>query len=170
MDRVLAVVTCGLLAGCYFYEPLRTTEPQVGTRVAAELTGYGSDTLARYVGPSVTSVRGYVVSAENTNVVLSVTSVTDRYGQEQSWRGERVRVPRLAIQDFQQRRFSLGRTLLLGAALVGGSVAAWEVTLHIDGDESIHASISIPVAGPPTHREAQQKAIKLLQVFLNEAS
>ena len=72
-------------------------------------------------------VRGYLVSAENTNFVLSVTSVTDRYGQEQSWRGERVRVPRLAIQDFQQRRFSLGRTLLLGAALLGGSVAAWDI-------------------------------------------
>src|SRR5205823_12337478 len=102
MDRILTVLVWGLLAGCYFYEPLRTTEPQVGTRVAAELTGYGSDTLARYVGPSVMSVRGSVVSAENTNVVLSVTSVTDRYGQEQSWRGHRVRVPRRAIPELQQ--------------------------------------------------------------------
>ncbi len=111
MGRLIPLIVCGLLAGCYFYEPLRTTEPQVGTRIAAELTGYGSDTLARYVGPSVTSVRGYVVSAENTNVVLSVTSVTDRYGQE----------------HFQQRRFSLGRSLLLGAAFLGVTVAAWDV-------------------------------------------
>src|SRR3989442_15700891 len=123
MDRFLAVVPCGLLAGCYFYEPLRTTQPQVGTRVAAELTGYGSDTLARYVGPSVTSVRGYVVIAENTNVVLSVTSVTDRYGQEQSWRGERGGVPAPAIPDVQQRRVSPGPPLLLGAAPLGGSGA-----------------------------------------------
>src|SRR5207253_9544832 len=127
MGRISAVVACGLVGRWYFSEPLRTAGPAVGTRVAAELTGYGSDTLARYVGPRVMSVRGYVGSAEDTNVVLSVTSVTDRYGQEQSWRGERVRVPRLAIQDFQQRRFSLGRTLLLGAALLGGSVAAWDI-------------------------------------------
>src|SRR2546429_8788466 len=93
MGRFIPLIVCGLLAGCYFYEPLRTTEPQVGTRVAAELTGYGADTLARYVGPSVMSVRGYVVSAENTNVVLSVTSVTDRYGQEQSWRGWQAGLP-----------------------------------------------------------------------------
>src|SRR5947199_5205471 len=119
MGRLIPLIVCWLLAGCYFYEPLRTTEPQVGTRVAAELTGYGSDTLARYVGPSVTSVRGYVVSAENTNVVLSVTSVTDRYGQEQSWQGERVRVPRLAIQDFQERKFAVGRSVLVGAAYMG---------------------------------------------------
>jgi hypothetical protein len=47
-----------------------------------------------------------------------------------------------------------------------GSVAAWEVTFQLDGDEALHAAISIPVAGPS---EAQQKALKILQVFLNDA-
>jgi len=50
-----------------------------------------------------------------------------------------------------------------------GSVAAWLVTFQLDGDESIHAAISIPVAGPPTHREAQEKALKTFEVFLNDA-
>jgi hypothetical protein len=50
-----------------------------------------------------------------------------------------------------------------------GSVAAWQVTFQLDGDESLHAAISIPVAGPPTHHEAQQKALKILQVFLSGA-
>ena len=50
-----------------------------------------------------------------------------------------------------------------------GSVAAWEVTFHLDGDESLHAAISIRLAGPPTHQEARQKALKILQVFLNDA-
>jgi hypothetical protein len=31
------------------------------------------------------------------------------------------------------------------------------------------AAISIRLAGPPTHHEAQQKALKMLQVFLNDA-
>ena len=51
-----------------------------------------------------------------------------------------------------------------------GSVAAWLATFELAGDNSIHAAISIPLAGPPTHREAQQKALKMLQVFLNDAS
>jgi hypothetical protein len=51
-----------------------------------------------------------------------------------------------------------------------GSVAAWLVTFELDGDNSIHAAISIPLAGPPTHHEAQQTAVKMLQVFLNDAS
>ena len=50
-----------------------------------------------------------------------------------------------------------------------GSVAAWQVTFDLDGDDSLHAAISIPLAGPPTHHEAQQKALKILQVFLNDA-
>ena len=50
-----------------------------------------------------------------------------------------------------------------------GSVAAWDVTFHLDGDESLHAAISIRLAGPPTHHEARQKALKILQVFLNDS-
>jgi hypothetical protein len=51
-----------------------------------------------------------------------------------------------------------------------GSVAAWQLTFQIDGDESLHAAISMGVTGPPTHQEAQQKALKILQVFLDDAS
>src|SRR5262245_43932397 len=35
--------------------------------------------------------------------------------------------------------------------------------------DPIHAAISVSVAGPSTHQEAQQKALKLLQVFLSDA-
>ena len=66
-------------------------------------------------------------------------------------------------------QITLKSTQHTGMALsTEGSVAAWEVTFQLDGDE-LHASISIPVAGPPTHHEAQQKALKILQDFLNDA-
>ena len=54
--------------------------------------------------------------------------------------------------------------------LIEGSVAAWLVKFQLDGDNSINAAVSIPLAGPPTHREAQEKAFKILQVFLNDAA
>ena len=50
-----------------------------------------------------------------------------------------------------------------------GSVAAWQVTFHLDTEKFLHAAISIPVAGPTTHHEAQQEALKILQVFLSDA-
>jgi len=126
MRRLPSLVAVAALAGCYVYRPLDTVEPRVGTRVSADLTDGGSDTLARYVGPGVTSLRGGVVSTEGAAVTLAVTSVMDRSGQQQFWRGEPVRVPRAAVRDFEQRRLSLGRSVLLGAALLGSSVVAWE--------------------------------------------
>ena len=126
MRRLFSLVGVAALAGCYVYRPLDSVEPRVGTRVSADLTDGGSDTLARYVGPGVTSLRGGVLNAERAAVTLAVTSVMDRSGQQQFWKGEPVRVPRAAIRDFAQRRLSLGRSVLLGAALLGSSLVAWE--------------------------------------------
>jgi hypothetical protein len=42
-----------------------------------------------------------------------------------------------------------------------GSVAAWQVTFQLDAENLLRAAISIPVAGPTTHHEAQQEAIKI---------
>jgi hypothetical protein len=44
-----------------------------------------------------------------------------------------------------------------------GSVAAWQVTFELEEDESVHAAINIRLAGPPTHHEARQKTLKILQ-------
>ena len=55
------------------------------------------------------------------------------------------------------------------APSVEGSVAAWLATFELDGDNSIHAAISIPLTGPPTHHEAQEKALHILKVFLTDA-
>src|SRR5207247_11285291 len=112
------------LAGCDVYRARDTVQPRVGARVSADLTDVGSDTLSRYVGPGVTSLRGGVVSAEQAAVTLAVTSVMDRSGQQQFWKGERVRVPRAVVRDFEQRRLSVGRSVLLGAALLGSSLVA----------------------------------------------
>src|SRR5438105_9752447 len=50
-----------------------------------------------------------------------------------------------------------------------GSVAAWQVTFQLDAEKLLRVAISIPVAGPTTHHEAQLEALKILQVFLGDA-
>jgi hypothetical protein len=122
---VLLLVACLLPVGCYTYLPLGTLEPQVGTQVSAELTWRGSDTLAAAVGPGVTTVRGAVLQADPAAVILAVASVANHSGQQQFWRGEPVRLPRGSVQGFEERKFSVGRTVLLGAAFLGSSLAAW---------------------------------------------
>lgn len=120
------LLVSGVLSGCYVYVPLRVVEAPVGSHVEADLTPYGSDTLARYLGPGVNTLRGDIVTAESSIFVLSVTSVEDRAGRVTSWSREQVLVPRGVIVTLQQRRFSLGRSVILGAALVGGSMATWQ--------------------------------------------
>jgi hypothetical protein len=62
-----------------------------------------------------------------------------------------------ARDEITARQFGLENTMTVqiapkstqhtGMALsTQGSVAAWEVTFHLDGDESVHAAISIPLA------------------------
>jgi hypothetical protein len=55
------------------------------------------------------------------------------------------------------------------AASTEGSVAAWQAAFQLDADNSLRAAISFPLAGPSTHQEAQQKALKILQAFLSDA-
>lgn len=126
MRRSLAASGCLLLAGCYVYRPASAVAPAVGSRVAAELTGEASDTLARFLGPNVTTLRGDIVGTSDAGVLLAVTSVQDRSGQDRSWKREHVRLDWGAVRGFQRRQFSLSRSVLLGLALVGGSVMSWE--------------------------------------------
>jgi hypothetical protein len=124
--RWLPACGCALLAGCYVYRPAAGVAPEVGSHVAAELTGRASDTLSSFVGPGVTTLRGDVIGASDSGVILAVTSVQDRSGREQSWERERVRIDWGAVRGFQQRHFSPSRSVLLGLALVGSSVLSWE--------------------------------------------
>jgi hypothetical protein len=46
-----------------------------------------------------------------------------------------------------------------------GSVAAWEVTFHLDGDESVHAAISIPLADCPRIMKLDRRHSKYCRSF-----
>jgi hypothetical protein len=116
------VATMAGLAGCYKYTPLATTDPAPGTRVAVELAPAGTDTLARFVGPNVIRIEGRVLQAGGSDLLLAVSVVRKRNGEEDFWKGETVSIPRGTISGLRQRRLATGRTLLLaGAVAVAGA-------------------------------------------------
>jgi hypothetical protein len=91
-------------------------------RVAVNLTAAGTDTLARYVGPNATDIEGRVLNARGSDLLLAVSVVRKRNGEEDFWKGEAVSIPQAAISRLQQRRLAVGRTLLLvGAVAVAGA-------------------------------------------------
>jgi hypothetical protein len=116
--------TLPLLGACYFYDSVEQPAPVAGTRIEAELTGAGSDQLASQLGPEIATLRGHLLETDHSSLLLSINSVTVRNHERTSWKGEQVRIPLSTVSRVQQRKFSLGRTLLLGGAAIGGLVAA----------------------------------------------
>jgi hypothetical protein len=86
----------------------------------------GSDTLARFVGPNVTGIEGRVLQVTASDLLLAVSVVRQRNGEEDFWKGETVSIPRGVILGMRQRHLSTSRTLLLAGAVAaaGATVGA----------------------------------------------
>lgn len=102
--------------GCYGYYPTSAPGP-VGRDVEVALTDSGSVVLARQIGPSVNAMVGRLVSDSGNAVVVSLASVRQRDGNETSWKGEHVSVPRPLVAHLTERKFSRGRTAVFGSLL-----------------------------------------------------
>ena len=137
---------CAALSACYAYTPLAEPEPIVGSHVSAELTSAGTDTLTRAIGPGIQSLQGRVLANSDSEVVLSVRTVTARGGEEVYWKGEAVQLPKMSVGRMQQRRFSLGRSLVMAAGVIGAAWFAWDAFASGGSDQS---SRSGPVGGTP---------------------
>jgi len=51
-----------------------------------------------------------------------------------------------------------------------GSVATWIVTFALEGTEMIRTLIAVPVKGPPSHQEAQQKHLNNYRSFSSKVA
>lgn len=121
-----------VLAGCSYYRPLATTTPAPGMAVSIALTELGSDSLARYLGPDVGDIRGRLLSMDDSSYMVSVSGVDLRHGLVLGWKGERVVVARSLVGGLAERRFSLGRSLLVGGLSALGFVVSVEAFKAVD--------------------------------------
>jgi hypothetical protein len=112
-----------LLNACYHYVPLAQPDVATTTLVSAELSPQGAVEMAAAIGRDIRKVRGRVLDADGESITLAMISVSDGRGIDTEWKGEPVRFPRRFLADIAQRRFSLGRTLLISGAAFGGAVA-----------------------------------------------
>lgn len=107
-----------LLAGCYEYEPIRTTSSPVGQPVRLTLTDAGSVNLAAEIGPSVEALGGKLLDDSGSAYLVALSESRKRNGIEMDWRGEQVSISKSLVADIQQRQFSRTRTGVLSAGLV----------------------------------------------------
>jgi len=123
MRAAIVIATACVTAACYDYNPLTTPSPEPGTYVAATLTDSGAEELARYLGPNVFVVRGRYLGDSDRGLLVSVSSVETKGGNELGWAGETVALPVNSIASLEVRRLAKGRSVLLAGVGVTGLVA-----------------------------------------------
>jgi len=132
--RVAAIAACSAVSvGCYRYTPIDAeAPPALGTEVRVRLTDAGAVALAPLVGNRVELVDGRLVSAADTAVTLSVSTTTDRLGNEAPWRGEEVAIPRAMFTGLEKRTLDRGKSYLVGG-ITAGVVAAVGIGFSVAG-------------------------------------
>ncbi|MES2523335.1 MAG: hypothetical protein V4617_11600 [Gemmatimonadota bacterium] len=135
-----------LQAGCYTYAPLQLSEPRPAKTVGVVVNDRGRTLLGERVGALTDRIDGTIISVDSANVVMTVSRVTDLRGKSSTWTGERITIPRDAIQGFRERKISKLRTLLLlgGAALA--IVATLATSLDLFGDGVAESKLPPPIS------------------------
>jgi len=93
-------------------------EPAPGVEFQFELNDQGRIAVAKSLGPEVKDVAGALVSQNPTALVLAVRDVTYLKGETIHMQGEQVTINRDQVQSVTEKRFSLGRSAILTAAIV----------------------------------------------------
>jgi hypothetical protein len=154
---LLSIAGTALLVGCYTLQPT-STAPQPGNEIALDINDVGRVGLGGPMGPSIRQVEGRLVSKNDSDYVLAVTDVHLLDGGDQVWHGESVHVKSDYVSSVYERKFSMARSVALGAAGVG-VVAAIATTSLVGlgstdrgtttpGDTSQSTRIPRPVRAP----------------------
>jgi hypothetical protein len=119
--RFVVCLSLLLATGCYTLQPVRGgVAPEAGTRVDVELNDAGRAALGPQIGPEVDRIDGTLLQQDSAGVMLAVKHIVGLNGSVQVWSNETVRVEPSHIRNLSRRRFSPGRTAVLGAVGVGG--------------------------------------------------
>lgn len=114
------VASVAVITGCYTLRPALGTTPEVGSLVAFDLNDAGRVALGGSMGPEIAQVEGRLMEKDNGDYLLAVSSVRLLRGGEQVWSGEQVRLKPEYLGTTYEKKFSMGRSIALGAIGVGG--------------------------------------------------
>ena len=119
MSSSWMIVTVAILMGaqgCYEYVPVDSPSSTVGKLVELKISDPGRVGLAPRFGPGLDRVEGRLVAQRDSDLTLSVISVTSLEGENTKWSGESVNLNRGFIRTVSSRRISTTRTAILAAA------------------------------------------------------
>lgn len=102
--------------GCYEYVAVDRPTDTVGKLVQLRITDPGRVSLASRFGPGLDRVEGKVVSQRDSDLMVSVLSVTNVDGENTRWSGESVQLNRSFVGTVKSRRISPTRTAVFATA------------------------------------------------------
>lgn len=105
--------------GCYTLQPTGGTLPEPGTVMGFDLTDAGRVVLGGSMGPEIGQIEGRLVNKEADEYVIAVSAIHFLRGGQQVWHGEKVRVKTEYVSSLYERRFSVPRSVAMGAAGIG---------------------------------------------------
>jgi hypothetical protein len=134
--KLSAALALVLTSACYDVQPMVTSTPAVGTRLALSINDTGRLALGGTMGPEIRRVEGNLLNRENNEYVLAVTGVNLLNGDFQKWDGETVRIQANMVNGLYERKFSKGRTIAFVGlvALAAATIKVPWVKSQLDGD------------------------------------
>ena len=146
----IAIVVLSGTGACYEYVPVEGSAAPVGNLVELKISDPGRVGLAQRFGPGLDRVEGRLVAQGDTDVTVSVVSVTSLEGANTKWSGESVNLNRGFIRAVSSRRVSPLKT----SALV---VAAGAVLYFTAGKALIGGGKDPPEPGDPIDPPLQRR-------------
>src|SRR5262245_1749180 len=107
----IPVLAMNLFAACYRYVPTPSTDIIIGGAYRGYFTLEGSQNVARLVGENVQRFDGRIITVNDTAYLVSM-SATQKRADPRSvvWAGERLVIPKNAVNKFELRELDRGRT------------------------------------------------------------
>jgi hypothetical protein len=122
-----------LVAACYRYSPATNVTPSNGDIVRLELSAAGMARLSSVLGRDAVAVEGAILAVDDTSYAMSVSATHQRENHSTvSWAGERIVIPRSAVQSMERRSLDKKKTWLVAGLIVLGAFAAKAIVSGFD--------------------------------------
>jgi hypothetical protein len=135
------------VGGCYSYTRYGFDRPAPGTAVEVTLNDLGRVAMEQRVGAEVLTIEGLVSDVTDSSFVLRAQRVVSLDGSSTVWSNEPITIRLEHVRQVRERRFSVGRTVLLAGTAVGVMTLTFGRSLIGLADASSNGRPGEPPAG-----------------------
>jgi hypothetical protein len=131
------VLALTLFSACYRYVPTTTPDVIVGGAYRGHFSAEGSRAVAPLIGENVERFDGRIITVTDTAYLVAMSATLKRSEARQTvWTGERLLIPRSAVNRFELRELDRKRTMRAGILAGLGIVAVGALIFSISGGSS----------------------------------